>query len=115
MSALSEVQDYARCCLQWSEQRSEWQSNQSAGAIIVKAEFAAAMMPTTVREQHPRSHHKVATSIHTHPAVRAGFEPETDGNKFYKFCHKAKRYLFAVSEQRPEWQKHPICRSYHRA
>ena len=33
-------------------------------------EFAAALITTTVREQHPRSRHKGATSMQTHPAVR---------------------------------------------
>ena len=35
---------------------------------------AALLESTTVREQHPRSHHKGrAISMQTHPAVRVGF------------------------------------------
>ena len=34
------------------------------------AGFAAALMTTTVREQHSRSHHKGTTSMQTHLAVR---------------------------------------------
>ena len=45
------------------------------------------MMTTTVRKQHRRSHHKVATILHTHPALRVGFELETDRIHFYVFGH----------------------------
>ena len=45
--------------------------------------FAAALTTTTVREQHPRSQHKGATSMQTHPAVRVGFELATDCIQFY--------------------------------
>ena len=42
--------------------------------------FAAALITTTVREQHPRSHLKDAASMQTHPAVRVGFELVTDAS-----------------------------------
>ena len=46
-------------------------------------------MTTTVREQHPRSHHTGATSMQTQQAVRVlvGFKLATNSIQFYVFCH----------------------------
>ena len=41
--------------------------------------FEAALITTTVWEQQPRSHHKGATSMQTHQAVRVGFELASNG------------------------------------
>ena len=41
-------------------------------AVIEARGFATALTTTTVREQHRRSHHKDATSMQTHPAIRQG-------------------------------------------
>ena len=40
-------------------------------------------MNSTEREQHPRSHHKGATSMRTQPV---GLELVTDGIQFYAFA-----------------------------
>ena len=75
-------------------------------------------MTTTVWEQHPRSHHNGATrakanvrgppdpgavtsdgmpvQLETHPAVRVGFEPATNGIQFYVFANKDKTSLLSV-------------------
>ena len=36
--------------------------------------LAAALITTTIREQHPKSHHKGATSMQTCPALRRGLK-----------------------------------------
>ena len=40
----------------------------------LKAGVSRSFNATNVWEQHPRSHHKGATSMQTHPTVRVGFE-----------------------------------------
>ena len=57
------------------------------GTRTRKAEARRSFNTATVREQHPGSHRKGATSMQSHPAVRAEFEPATDGVRFYLTRH----------------------------
>ena len=57
---------------------------------------AAASITTIVWEEHPGSHHKGATGMHTHSAIWVGFELATDGIRFYCLCHKLEDLGFRV-------------------
>ena len=48
----------------------------------------------TVKEQHPRSHHKGATSMQTHLAVRVGFTLSTDCIQFYVFATRLRHPMY---------------------
>ena len=54
--------------------------------------FETALISTTVQEQQPRSHHKGATSMQTHQAVRVGFELAINGIQFYVFATSRLRH-----------------------
>ena len=58
----------------------------TAKALKAKGGFCCSFN-TTVWEQHPRSHHKGATSMQTHPEVRVGYELATNSIQFYVFAN----------------------------
>ena len=59
--------------------------------ITKKSGVRSSFNTMAVWEQHPRSNHKGATNVPTHPAVRVGFELATDRDgipsQFYVFAN----------------------------